>query len=244
MKWIYCLCALVMGSCMGLFPVVNVAHAESTINCPAGEYDMLDWMTMDSNLRNSYFMNGTNPMYNTMDSGKFYDTKGAAGYPWDINLYDNNYIYLWITELDWNNPNTYKKFTYNTNMPLAPRCAKGGFPGSTVTVNNTSFDMHTSCDKYTTSNLGYAVNQVWGPYYYSFGGSLPDNMPTLVISYRYNCDSAYNNCNDKEAYYLSQKYGIVQWAHYVLKHGVYVQENLSLFNQLQTGSVTPDFQCF
>jgi len=205
---------------------------------------MLDWMTLDSNLRGSRYMNGTNPMFTTMDSGKFYITKGTDGYPWDINLYDNNYIYLWVTEYDWNNPDSYKKFTYNTNMPLAPRCAKGGFPGSTITVPNTSFETYTNCSTHSTSNLQYAVNQVWGPYYLSLGGNLPDNMATLVISYRYNCDASYNNCGNKEAYYLSQEYGIVQWIHYVLQKGVYVPVKTSLFNQLAWGSVTPYFPCF
>src|SRR5437879_6777440 len=30
--------------------------AESTITCPPGTYDMLDWMTLDSNLRATYHM--------------------------------------------------------------------------------------------------------------------------------------------------------------------------------------------
>src|SRR5437879_10270604 len=35
------------------------AVAESTIACPPGTYDMLDWMTLDSNLRTTYHMAGT-----------------------------------------------------------------------------------------------------------------------------------------------------------------------------------------
>ncbi len=38
--------------------------AESTIACPSGTYDMLDWMTLDSDLRATYHMEGTsNPLY-------------------------------------------------------------------------------------------------------------------------------------------------------------------------------------
>ena len=66
---------------------------------------MLDWMTMDSDLRSTYHMQGTsNPIYTVMESGKFYWVKGALGYPWDVQLYDNNYIYLWITELSYSVP--------------------------------------------------------------------------------------------------------------------------------------------
>jgi hypothetical protein len=79
----------------------KAAQAESTISCPSGTYDMLDWMTLDSNLRgNSHMAGSANPLYTNMGSGKFYWTKGANGTPWDIQLYDSKYIYLWITELN------------------------------------------------------------------------------------------------------------------------------------------------
>jgi len=117
------LVCLSLFTCIGLQP--SSAHAESTISCPSGTYDMLDWMTLDSGIRGSYYLAGNaNPLYTNMGPGKFYWTKGANGTPWDIQLFDNNYIYLWITELNWNDPHTFKKFTNNTNEPLVPRCAK------------------------------------------------------------------------------------------------------------------------
>jgi len=154
----------------------------------------------------SHHLTGTaNPLYSNIWRDKFFWTKGGNGYPWDIQLYDNHYIYLWITEYAWNYPNTFKKFSGNTNMPLAPRCAKDGFPGSTVKVSNTSYDIYTDCNSSTSHNLKKGVNQVWGPYHVSFGGSLPSKMATLVVSYRYNCDSNYANCGDKEEYYSLQE---------------------------------------
>ena len=103
-----------------VFAAVRSARAESTITCPAGMYDMLDWLTLDSNLRATNHMEGTsNPLYTIMQSGKFYWVKGGLGYPWDIQLYDNTYVYLWITELSWTVPQSYKKFTNNTNLPRA-----------------------------------------------------------------------------------------------------------------------------
>ena len=64
---------------------------------------MLDWLTMDSDLRGShYFTNSSNPLYTVVYTGgtspKFYWLKGSAGYPWDINLYDSSFIYRWVTE--------------------------------------------------------------------------------------------------------------------------------------------------
>jgi hypothetical protein len=88
------------------------------------------------------------------------------------------------------------------------------------------------------------VNEVWGPYNTSFGGALPDNLPTLVVSYRYNCDQSYGNCWDKEEYYLTQRYGLAQWIHYTLQGGNYQQVQKSVFNSLAWGTTSPSFQCF
>jgi hypothetical protein len=229
--------------CFALNP--KLSHAESTMNCPAGTYDMLDWMTLDSSLRSNYHMAGNaNPLYSTISSGKFHWTKGANGTPWDIQLYDSKYIYLWITEYDWNNPHSYKKFTNNTNLPLTPRCAKAGFPGSVIKVPNTSYQTYTDCTHYTTRNLLKSNNQVWGPYKISLGGNLPSNLNVLVASYRYNCDNNYSNCRDKEEYYLAQRYGLVQWVHYALAGGKYQMKQKTVFNRLSKGGTTPDFRCF
>jgi hypothetical protein len=54
------------------------------------------------------------------------------GYPADVDLFDTSYIYLWVTEIDWNNPYAYKKFNSNNSnysFPFAPRCA---VPGQTT----------------------------------------------------------------------------------------------------------------
>ena len=223
----------------------SLASAEATMSCPAGTYDMLDWMTLDSNLRASYHMTGSaNPLYTQIQPGKFSWVKGGNGYPWDIQLYDNQYIYQWITEYSWNSPTTYKKFTNNTNMPFAPRCAKGGFPGSTIKVPNTSYDIHTSCQSYTTHTLKMGINQLWGPYKISLGGNLPGNLPTLILSYRYNCDVSYGNCGDKEEFYFAQRYGLVQWVHYALISGKYQQQQKSVFNQVTSGTAVTNFSCF
>jgi hypothetical protein len=213
-----------------LCPGANLASAETTISCPAGTHDMLDWMTLDSDLRSSHHLTGTaNPLYSIVWRDKFYWTKGGNGFP---------------CEYAWNYPNTYKKFSGNTNMPFAPRCAKNGFPGSTIKVSNTAYDIYTDCNSFTSHNLKKGANQVWGPYYFSSGGSLPSKMPTLVVSYRYNCDSNYANCGDKEEYYLGKRYGLVQWVHYSLIDGSYKQQQKSVFNQLASGTAVPKFQCF
>ena len=225
------------------------ARAESTISCPTGMYDMLDWMTLDSDLRSTYHLEGTsNPIYTVVESGKFYWVKGGLGYPWDIQLYDNKYIYLWITELSFTVPQSYKKFTDNTNLPLVPRCATAGMPGSTIKVSNTNYDLHTNCSNTCSVTLGLqnSINQVLGPYSFTFGGDLPSNLKTLVISYRYDCNSSYTVCNNKEEYYVAQRYGLVQWVDYVWIPATrsYAQLQKTIFNKLVVGVVTPYFPCF
>jgi hypothetical protein len=225
------------------------ALAEATIACPSGTYDMLDWMTLDSDLSSTYHLAGTsNPIYTVMQSGKFLWVKSGLGYPWDIQLYDNNYIYLWITELSWTVPESYKKFTNNTNMPLVPRCASAGSPGSTIKVANTNYDLHTNCSNSCSVTLGLenAINEVWGPYYYSYGGDLPDNLKTLVVHYRYDCNANYTICDDEEDYYLTQRYGLVEWIDYVWipALGKYEQVQKTVVNKLVVGVVTPYFPCF
>jgi hypothetical protein len=48
-------------------------------------YDMLAWMTIRSDLGVNHHMAGTgNPLYTSVQSDRFYWTKMAGGYPWDI----------------------------------------------------------------------------------------------------------------------------------------------------------------
>lgn len=219
-------------------------HAQS-VTCPSGTYDMLNWMTMDSAVSAGHHLAGNaNPLYTSFAPGKFYWTKGANGAPWDIQLYDSKYIYLWITELNWNDSHTFKKFSNNTNMPLVPRCAAAGYPGSTIHVPNTSYQTYSDCNHYVVQNLRHGINEVWGPYKISLGGDLPNNLQILVASYRYNCDTNYSNCGDKEEFYVAKSYGLVQWVHYSLSGRAYQMKQKAVFSRLVAGGVSPVFPCF
>jgi len=114
-------------------------------------------------------------------------------------------------------------------MPLVPRCATAGYPGSTIHVPDTSYRTYSDCNHYITQGLRKGVNQVWGPYQISLQGDLPTNLQVLVASYRYNCDSSYGNCGDKQEYYLAKKYGLVEWAHYSLVNGRYQMRQKTVF---------------
>ncbi len=216
-------------------------------------YDMLAWMTMDPTLASSHHMSGTaNPVYTNVASDRFFWTKTGQGYPWDIQLYDNNYIYLWVTELNWQNPSTYKVFhdpvLGDYNLPLVPRFAQGGFPGSKVTVaaSSSTYETHSDCNTFITQKLGGVVNTVWGPYSETLGGDLPDNLQTLVISYQYSCDSSLQNCKNKEEFHVAKPYGLVKWQHQKLQaDGTYAApDNVTYLNKVATGQVKPYTVCF
>jgi len=214
-------------------------------------YDMLAWMTMQPTLGADHHMAGTaNPLYTKVMSNRFFWTKTAGGYPWDIQLYDKNYIYLWVTELDWLNPRTFKAFNSPTtgkfNLPFVPRFAKGGYPGSAIKISDSTYEIHTDCDSFVTKNLGHVINEVWGPYKETLGGQLPPNLQTLVISYRYTCDANYANCANKEEFHVAQPYGLVKWQHQNLgSNGSYnPPDNVTYFNQVVSGQTTPVTACF
>lgn len=219
---------------------------------------MLEWMTMAPDLRADHHMSGTaNPIYTSLLPDRFLWTKTGQGYPWDIQLYDDNYIYLWVTELNWSDDHTYKVFHSpnprlgNYNMPLVPRLVSGLAGGgsgklATITVQDSTYEIHTDCNTYTTHDLRSVVNEVWGPYNESLGGDLPDGLETLVISYRYNCDPSYSNCGDKEEFHMAKPYGLVKWQHQRLQSDATyaVPDNVTYLNRVVAGQVQPVTSCF
>ena len=232
-----------------LLMLTSFAHAGNSPCNLSTQYDMLQWVNLDGILGSSYhFAGNANPLYSGMrTSTELFLIKGATGFPWDIDQYDNNYIYLWITEYDWNDPTTYKGFV--NPMPWIPRCitipAQGGNKISSILITNSDYNIYlTGCVQQPTQSLGNVVNEVWGPYQMTLGGSLPANANTLEVSYRYTCDSNYDNCTYKETFDFQKGLGLVQWTYYLLQSGTYVQQNQSLFNTLTVGgSPKPDTPC-
>jgi hypothetical protein len=161
---------LFAAACSQLTPSA-FGQIQSTISCPSGHdyWDVLSIMMMDPGLASGYHMEGlTNNLassyvYTVWDQSqtKVYYVKNPQGNPWDINLYDSNYIYQWVTELGewngvnhWNDPKSCKKFnngnqnsTSDFSMRWAARCATPGGanssfwnpPPPTTQSNNTNY---------------------------------------------------------------------------------------------------------
>ncbi|HJT69849.1 MAG TPA: hypothetical protein VJ731_06600 [Terriglobales bacterium] len=221
------------------FLLVVVTSFASGQVCKSNQYDMLNWMAPQNNTVNGH--------YNVVfpQTGTFYWVKGKSGFPWDVDTFDTKFIYQSITEQDWNDPNTYKIF--QTALPWMPRCidipsTPGKIASITVDATKSWFDIHTSCNSFTSHNLGYVVNEIWGPYMESFDGKPP--AQTLTLSYRYSCDSRFSDCRHKETFAMQKGNGMVQWTYYELRNGEYVRVNQTTHGLSRLGSVAPVHPCW
>jgi hypothetical protein len=102
-----------------------------------------------------------------------------------------------------------------------------------------------SCTASSNNNLGYVVNEIWGPTPMTLGGNLPKNALTLTLAYQYSCNSSYGSCRYKETFDFQRPYGLVRWTYYILQNGQYVQQNVSVFNNMVTGGTpAPAHPCW
>jgi hypothetical protein len=222
-----------------LFVTLAFGQIKSTISCQAGQgnWDVLSVMMMDPGLAAGYHMEGiTNGLpsayiYTLWDEsqGKVYYTKNPQGNPWDVNLYDSNYIYQWVTEVQmlnnvnyWNDPASCKKFnngsestTSDFSMRWAARCAVPGGAGSsfwntpTLQPNNTNYYTYVNGVQQSQSqNLGYALLELKPANDVSV--SVTDHranppkqfhISTLPLYYTYSCSSdSVNSCQAREVF--------------------------------------------
>ncbi|HEY3974160.1 MAG TPA: hypothetical protein VGM18_14225 [Candidatus Sulfotelmatobacter sp.] len=292
---------LAIAACSPLAPRA-FAQIQSTTSCPSGHnyWDVLSVMMMDPGLAAGYHMEGiTNGLpsayvYTQWDQSgsKVYYTKNPQGNPWDINLYDSNYIYQWVTELGtwngvnhWNDPTSCKKFnngsqngTADMSMRWASRCATPGGdnssfwnPAPTTQPNNTNYYTYVEKEIQTQDqNLGYALLSLKS----TSSMDITDNRATpprkfsitlLPLYYTYSCSVSgkINSCKFREIFdygidtdtnpvdKTKHSYGWVRWRYYTNSTGgnpdlsaKWVQQNISVSDQLTAGQVTPNFECF
>ena len=238
------LVASVLVSCSSLFAQVK--------SCPTGTEDMMNYFTMayPNRLTNYMGPGNANPIYTTITpdlgssfatTGLFVWTKSSVGYPWDIKVYDANYVYDRTTELSWTDPTAFKRF--NLDLPMSKRCVGTNQWGGQIKIaaTNTNYTSYASCSPTQTQNLGYVINTISVPATYNVGNIGP--VKTRVFTYKYSCNSSYANCTYQETFSLGYGVGLYDWKYYVNQNGTFVLQQESRINQFDAGSATPYLPC-
>ncbi len=233
-----------------------LSQIQPTISCPSGHdyWDILSVMMMDPGLAPSYHMEGiTNGLpssyvYTIWDQSqaKLYYVKNPQGNPWDINLYDSNYIYQWVTELGlfkgvnhWNDPTSCKKFnnggqngTSDLSMRWAARCAAPGGDNSSFwnpppahqPYNTNYYTYVEQTLQSPAQSLNYSrleVKPIGSMTITDHRANPPRSFPitTLPLQYTYSCSVSenVNSCKFREVF----EYGLDTHANPVdnVKHG-------------------------
>ena len=228
---VWCVCAsslLVPGA---------FAQIQPTITCQNDAWDVLSVMMMDPGLASGYHMEGftkglpSSYVYTMWDQSqsKVYYVKNPQGNPWDINLYDSQYIYQSVTELGmwhgvnhWNDPASCRKFDNGSrdsrsdlSMRWARRCAIPGAGNSTfwnpppsIQPNNTNYVTYVDhVLKKPAQNLNYSLLRLDSTSTMTITDHRTDppqpvSITTLPLNYFYTCGVSQNlnSCKSREVF--------------------------------------------
>jgi hypothetical protein len=249
--WLYCCVIGVVIGCASSWSCggsgassVTAPTPASNFSCPLGLDDMMEYFVMAQPNRETQFMSGTpNPLYTQVfpdldfaPSGYWFWLKSPTAHGFDVDAFDQNYVYLRSTELVWSDNTTFKR--KHKDVPIAARCVAPNAPGPEIQVANTQIDWYASCMLYKTSTLGTIANNLDPPVLMDTGGNIGQIM-TRVLHYQYNCNSNFQNCGDEEQFFLGLRYGQWQWKHY--QNGTLVQT--TLINNIVSGIPTGTLPC-
>jgi hypothetical protein len=181
--------------------------------------------------------------------GKVWRIKGPKGYPWDVMLYDEEYVYDHITELDWNDAKSYKKFVGNfTNnsgkvvdgIPRFPRYITDGLPTEPLVCPVSNFRLHYNCKWDGKSNgVGKVRNQLFGPVPIDHMGDIGVQDTYICI---YNWNGVASTYQDEEVYWYVPNFGLARWTHAKLNAstGMYeLDKPESIHNNIFAGGTPP-----
>lgn len=219
-----------------LLLLIPAALLAQDFSCPAGQADVMKYFAMNRERRASQFLDGKpNPVYTEVfpdsdfaPSGYWFWLKSPKAHGFDVKSFDEKYVYMRSTELEWKDNTSFKRFKHD--LAIAARCVPEGEPGPQIKVRDTRFEYFSSCHPYKASSIGTAVNDLDAPLQMDAGANI-GQVWTRVVHYRYNCDKNYQNCRDEEQFYLANGYGLWQWKHY--KNGELAKT--ALINDIQRG---------
>ena len=209
----------------------------SLFSCPAGEEDAMQYFVMRKDLREDHYLSGeTNPSYTKIfpdvdfaPSGYWFWLKSPEAHGFDIKAFDEKYVYIRGTELEWKDNRTFKR--KEQDNALSTRCVPVNGASPTQRVSNARFNFYENCKPYKSSTLGTIVDDLDAPEMMDAGGDIGE-VSTRVLHYRFNCDKHFENCKDEEQSFLGKGYGRWKWVH--LKYGEVVKT--TVVNHISKGT--------
>jgi hypothetical protein len=227
--------------------------AQQSFRCPKNSEDTLSYFVMSYPNRTDHYMGpgNANPIYSSIDpdlgtdfatSGTFFWVKSANGYPWDVDPFDQNFIYHRATELKWVDPATFKRQV--NDMPISPRCVSRNGAGSPIQITpaQSAYSFYSNCQPYQTADLSYVSNSISKATSVNTGGNL-GTVTTRYLTYKYACNSSYSSCGYMEVFALGKNIGLYDWKYYTNQNGHWVLSQESIINNFSVGHSTPYFAC-
>lgn len=217
--------------------------------------DILDYMLPDQVRALSMHLEaqgeGGHPIYTVVSGNRIWYMKNAKGYPWDMNTFDNDFVYQSITEVDWNDARKFKMFASkswagwggransNGGIVWAPRWIEPGATHNGIVTLDSSYRNYSDCSHYSVHNLGGPIlAELIGPHDEDLGGDL-GAKEVIKQLYRWG-----GNLENLEINTYALGFGWVQWELWTLQSGVYVTQKRTAFNHLaEGGSPEPVFPC-
>lgn len=170
-------------------------------------------------------------LYTIVRDNQIWTMKSAKGYPWDMNTFDDQFIYQSITEADSSNPKTFKMFTSksvstaNGGILWAPRQWDEGL--CPLVTPDSTYSAYTDCSTFTEHNLGGMVMvTIEKPAEHDFGGDLGKQ---ICAPQSYYWQTA------KEVNRYVKGYGWCSWERWELENGVEVLKQSVVYNRIKPG---------
>src|SRR5690242_6679167 len=121
------------------------ASDASLFSCPAGQEDAMQYFVMRKDLRENHYLSGeANPSYTKIypdvdfaPSGYWFWLKSPEAHGFDIKAFDEKYIYIRSTELNWKDNTTFKRKEEDT--PLTTRCVPVNAASPVLHISNARF---------------------------------------------------------------------------------------------------------
>jgi hypothetical protein len=193
--------------------------------------------------------------------GQWKHIKNVRGWPWDLKLYDANFVYDWVTEGKdgWSTdpligPKSFKKFVANhfvgsalaDGLLMLPRMIDPQHNNfaQTIPALRTKYATFSACQEVGTPvSLGTVTQRLSGPFLIDHGGDVGP-QPTLIHQYYW----SNNGVPTLEENYFALHYGWVAWKLQVLDTGtgLYKTVKSTINNTLKLLTAPPMivFPCF